>query len=68
MTACTQNATSNTAPLCLARKTLMVLLLDAALIQHGTKSIAHKLPGLNSTPTLAAGQQVAQSLGSLVAE
>ena len=41
---------------------------NAVLVQHRTELIAHKLPGLNRTPVLAAGQRVAQSLGELVAE
>jgi hypothetical protein len=65
--ACTRNAAGDTASP-LARAVLDVPLADAALIQHRTELIAHKLPGLNSTPILAAGQQVAQSLGELVAE
>jgi hypothetical protein len=40
----------------------------AALIQHRMELIARKLPGLNNTPMLAAGQQVVQILGLLVAE
>jgi hypothetical protein len=52
----------------LARPELSVPLADAVLVQHRTELIAHKLPGLNRTPVLAAGQQAAQSLGELVAE
>jgi hypothetical protein len=64
---CTRHAEGDTASP-LAQEALVVPLADAALIQHRTELIAHKLPGLNSTPVLAAGQQVAQSLGELVAE
>jgi hypothetical protein len=63
--ACTLNAAGDT-PSPLARPALIVPLANAALIQHQTELIAYKLPGLNSTPILAAGQQVAQSLGELV--
>jgi hypothetical protein len=56
--ACTQHQAGDTASI-LAHEALDVPMLDAALIQHRTEIIAHKLPGLNSTPTLAAGQQVA---------
>jgi hypothetical protein len=65
--ACTRNAAGDTASP-LARPELTVPLADALLVQHRTELIAHKLPGLNRTPVLAAGQQVAQSLGELVAE
>lgn len=65
--ACTQNAAGETSSP-LACLTLTVPLADAALLQHWTKLIARKLPGLNSMPILAAGQQVAQSLGELVAK
>jgi hypothetical protein len=65
--ACTRNMAGDTASV-FARPELTVPLSDTSLIQHRTELIAHKLPGLNSTPTLAAGQQVAQSLGLLVAE
>jgi hypothetical protein len=65
--ACTRSAAGDTASP-LARNALAVPLADTALIQHRTELIAYKLPGLNSTPVLAAGQQVAQSLGELVAE
>jgi hypothetical protein len=65
--ACVRNTASDAASP-LARPELSVPLVDAVLVQHRTELIAHKLPGLNRTPVLAAGQQVAQSLGELVAE
>lgn len=65
--ACVRNAAMDTASP-LARPQLSVPLADQVLVQHRTELIAHKLPGLNRTPVLAAGQQVAQSLGELVAE
>ena len=65
--ACTRNAAQDTASI-LARLPLDVPLADAALVNHRQELIAHKLPGLNRTPTLAAGLQVAQGLGELVAE
>jgi hypothetical protein len=65
--ACCRSAAGDTASP-LARASMAVPLADSALIQHRSELIAHKLPGLNSTPILAAGQQVAQSLGELVAK
>jgi hypothetical protein len=38
------------------------------LIRHRTELVEFKLSGLNHTPILAAGHQVAQSLGEIVAE
>jgi hypothetical protein len=65
--ACTSNAAGdNASPL--ARQALIVPQLDAPLMRHRTELIEHKLPGLNRTPIMAAGQQVAQSLGELVQE
>jgi hypothetical protein len=65
--ACIRNAAGDTAspP---ARPESTVPLADALLVQHQTELIAHKLLGLNHTPILASGQQVAQSLGELVTE
>jgi hypothetical protein len=54
---CTQHKAGDTTSV-LAIQPLTVPMLDATLIQHPTELITHKLPGLNSTPTLAAGQQV----------
>jgi hypothetical protein len=65
--ACVWNTAADTASP-LARPELSIPLADAVLVQHRTELIAHKLPGLNRTPVLAAGQRVAQSLGELVAE
>jgi hypothetical protein len=65
--ACTRNAAGDTASP-LAFPDLTVPLADTTLVQHRMTLIAHKLPGLNSAPILAAGQQVANSLGELVAE
>jgi hypothetical protein len=65
--ACTRNAAGDTASP-LAFPDLTVPLADPTLVQHRTALIGHKLPGLNSAPILAAGQQVAHSLGELVAE
>jgi hypothetical protein len=66
--ACVRNTSADTA-LPLTPPELSVPLADAVLVQNRTDElIAHKLPGLNGTPILAAGQQVAQSLGELVAE
>jgi hypothetical protein len=65
--ACTRNAAGDTASP-LARPELTVLLADALLVvQHQRELITHKLPRLNHTLVLADGQQVAQSLGELVA-
>jgi hypothetical protein len=63
--ACIRNAAGDTASP-LACPELSVPLADTVLVQHCTELIAHKLPGLNRTPVLAAGQQAAQSLGELV--
>jgi hypothetical protein len=65
--ACTLNAAGDTASQ-LAFPDLVVPLADTTLVQHRSALIGHKLPGLNSVPILAAGQQVAHSLGELVAE
>jgi hypothetical protein len=65
--ACTRNAAGDTASP-LAFPDFTVPLADTTLVQHRTALIAHKLPGLNSVPILAAGRQVAHSLGELVAE
>jgi hypothetical protein len=65
--ACTINAAGDTASP-LAQNQLVVPLADAVLIAHRTELIQHKLPSLNRTPILAAGQQVAASLGELVQE
>jgi hypothetical protein len=65
--ACTLNAAGDTASP-LAFRDLVVPLADTTLVQQRSALIAHKLPGLNSAPILAAGQQVAHSLGELVAE
>jgi hypothetical protein len=65
--ACTLNAIGDTT-LPLAQGTISVPLSDATLIHHRTELIQHKLPGINRTPIMAAGQQVATSLGELVQE
>jgi hypothetical protein len=65
--ACTLNIAGDTASP-VAQGPLVVPLADATLIQHRTELIEHKLPGLNRTPIMAAGQQVATSLGELVQE
>jgi hypothetical protein len=65
--ACTCNSAGDTA-LPLAWPKLIVPLADTLLVHHQAKIIVCKLPGLNHAPVLAAGQQVAQSLGKLVAE
>jgi hypothetical protein len=53
-----------------ARPVLKVPLADTVVLltRHHTELVEFKLPGLNRTPILGAGQQVAQSLGELVAE
>jgi hypothetical protein len=65
--ACTINALGDTAST-LAQDTIAVPLADASLIHHRTELVQRKLPGLTSTPIMAAGQQVATSLGKLVQE
>jgi hypothetical protein len=65
--ACTVNALGDTAST-LAQDTIVVPLADATLIHHRTELVQHKLPGLNRTPIMAVGQQVATSLGELVQE
>jgi hypothetical protein len=47
-----------------AKPVLEVPLADAALTRQRTELVEYKLPGLNRTPILAAGQQVAQASGS----
>jgi hypothetical protein len=65
--ACTRNvAGDGQGPV--ARPVLEVPLANAVLTRHRTELVDFKLPGLNRTPILAAGQQVTQSLGELVAE
>jgi hypothetical protein len=64
---CTINAAGDIAS-SVARQALVVPQSDAALMRHRTELIEHKLPGLNQTPIMAAGQQVAHSLGELVQE
>jgi hypothetical protein len=46
----------------------IVLLLDANLVTHRTTLVQHKLPGLNQTPTMAAGQAIAASVSELAME
>ena len=41
---------------------------DANLVRHRTHLIEHKLPGLNKTPTMAAGQAIAASVSELATE
>jgi hypothetical protein len=65
--ACTINALGDTA-LTLAHNTIVVPLADTTLTHHRTELVQHKLPGLHRTPIMAAGQQVATSLGELVQE
>jgi hypothetical protein len=65
--ACTRNAAGDmTGPV--IRPGLQVPLADTILTRHRTELIEFKLPGLNRTPILAAGQAIAQSVGELVAE
>ena len=45
-----------------------VQMSDANLITHHTALIEHKLPGLNQTPTMAAGQAIAASVSELATE
>jgi hypothetical protein len=45
-----------------------VPLADDKLIRHRTALIQHKLPGLNQTPTMAAGQAIATSISELATE
>jgi hypothetical protein len=66
--ACTRNAAANGTASPLAQPELTIPLTNALLVQHQTELIAHKLPGLNCTPVIAARQQVAQSLEELVVE
>jgi hypothetical protein len=65
--ACTIHAAGDTASP-LARGPLDVPISDAHLIRHRTALIQHKLPGLNQTPTLAAGQAIAASVSKLATE
>lgn len=63
----TVNAAADTASP-LAREPFDVPLSDGDLIRHRTTIIQHKLPGLNQTPTMAAGQAIAASVSELATE
>ena len=52
----------------LARDEFIVPLSDANLTRHRAALVEHKLPGLNQTPTLAAGQAIAASVSELATE
>jgi hypothetical protein len=65
--ACTRNVDADTASP-LAQPEFTVPLADTLLTRHRTELVEHKVPGLNRTPILAAGQQISQSLGELVQE
>jgi hypothetical protein len=49
------------------RPKLTAPLMDVVLITNCTELAEQKLPGLNHTTTLIAGQKIATSLGELVA-
>jgi hypothetical protein len=65
--ACTHNVAGDTSSI-LVCTAFELPLADAALVNHHQEFIQHKLSGLNWTPVLAAGLQVAQGLGKLVGE
>jgi hypothetical protein len=65
--ACTLNVVGDPASP-VAQGPLVVPLADATLLRHRKELIKHKLPGLNRTPIMVSGQQVATSLGELVQE
>jgi hypothetical protein len=52
----------------LAMGPFIVPLLDANLVTHCATLVQHKLPGLNQTPTMAAGQAIAASVSKLATE
>jgi hypothetical protein len=65
--AITINAAGDTASL-LHRGPLEVPLSDDKLIHHCMTIVQHKLPGMNQTPTMAAGQAIAASISKLAKE
>ena len=65
--ACTLHAAGDTASP-LAQDSFEVPMSDANLIRHRTALVEHKLPGLNKTPTMAAGQAIAASVSELATE
>ena len=65
--ACTLHAAGDTASP-LAREPFDIPLADANLIAHRMALVQHKLPGLNQTPTMAAGQAIASSVSELASE
>jgi hypothetical protein len=52
----------------LAMNPFAVPLSGGDLMRHQTKLVQHKLPGLNQTPTFAAGQAIAASVSELATE
>jgi hypothetical protein len=65
--ACNLQTTADTSPV-LAMGPFNVPLVDANLIQHCIGLVQHKLPGMNQTPTMAAGQAIAASVSKLVTQ